>query len=366
MSRTTRSRPHRLAPAAWLLGALSLVACAEAVDGDSLEGEAASEVDSSEHAITFVQAPDIQSIEGVTIKPKPTRPPAKPPSGPPAASFADLTIDGTLAFTADPLVYVHVTNRGTTATPGWYGGMVLGGQAMDASLYPRGSSTAGPLQPGQKGALVAWVSSPGLLHDCTRYRVVIDTVRQMQKDAARPYVYTNDSGIARSPCPLTWLGPINEATLYGVYPAAVVGDSCPNCPAGPLDAIVSDGTETPARVVAPEIRGKSLADIVGSFQSGRSTDNTQQLCSSCHYKKSADYWIWYKPPVAQNAAMTIQPSQQITFRNVYGNPDGGLVSEGATAWRATYGWAYEFVRSSAKQGYPLVEVFKKWIADGYQ
>ena len=188
----------------------------------------------------------------------------------------------------------------------------------------------------------------------------IDTVRQMQKDSTKPFVYANDSGIVKSPCPLTWLGPINEATLLGQYPPGVVGDTClnPFCAGVPVDTGISDGSDS---VVAPEIRGKTIADIVGSFKSGRSTDDSQGLCSSCHYTGAPN--TIYRPPVGYNEAESIRPDQSILFYR-------GLEKDFYRAWAGQSGWAWQFIGTTQwgtghKPEY-LRQLFRKWMADGSQ
>src|SRR6185369_17151535 len=182
---------------------------------------------------------------------------------------------------------------------------------------------------------------PNVLSPCTQYRVNLDTARQMQKDSSlSPFVFANDSGVARSPCPLTWFSPINEATLYGIYPATIVGDAAcsgPFCSAAPLDPVLSDGGTGAPRVVAPELKGKTIADIVGSFTTGRSDG---LLCSSCHYTGSKATGLGkYLPPVKAGFAKEIRKDQRISYFIDYGD----IESSGKEAWSDARGWAQDFV-----------------------
>jgi hypothetical protein len=308
-------------------------------------------------------------VEEVASKPEllPTKPVKPKPSNPKPAGepYADLRLEGTLRFTEDLVVEVDVINAGTIATPSVYGSLSVGGNALSGSLYPHGSFVPLPLQPGQRGYIRAWPYPKGALQECTRYRVKIDTGREMQQASPlSPFVYDNDSGIVRSPCLLTWFAPINEATLYGVYPASVVGDGCtgPFCSAGPLDPVLSDGTESTPPTLAAEIKGKSIADIVGSFTSGRADT---QLCSGCHYTGSNRTGLgMYLPPVKSNSAKEIGKDQLISFFVDYGS----IESKGKLAWSSRDGWAERFVNIQKSGVFykpePLRQVFKKWMADG--
>jgi hypothetical protein len=190
-------------------------------------------------------------------------------------------------------------------------------------------------------------------------------------------VYANDSAVVKTPCTLTWTSPITEGTLYGVYPDQIVGDTtcstkdCNN--AADVTQMVSDGTA----LVDQSIRGKTIADIVGSFTTGR-VDNL--VCSECHFDapgRNPD--IKYVPPVPHLGSAPIGKDDLILDLGGTSVTDSDCLTCGTISstprkkWSGANGWAEAFstVRYPPDATMPfkhpfLRAVFAKWVSDGYQ
>jgi hypothetical protein len=134
------------------------------------------------------------------------------------------------------------------------------------------------------------------------------------------------------------------------------------CSAAPLDSPVSDGSG--GAMVDPLIEGKSLADIVGSYQVG----SPLGLCSSCHFKDTTTA-TFYKPSVTPGVAQTIPPEWEIAFTIDYTGGNGGLFnyfeSSGSYSWAEPGGWVAQFTEATNKPA-SLKQAFQKWIDDGAQ
>jgi hypothetical protein len=307
-----------------------------------------------------------------------------------AAPFADLRPTGGMTFTkTDPIiahVQVEVVNYGTGAAVG-HGTMRVGGEEVIGTLYVDGApSSVHTLEPLAKGYIEGRFWHPNRLDNCLKYRAVIDVYHQMQPGATR---FTNDSAVVKTPCPLTWTSPMNEATLFGRYPDTVIGGDAPPCSDWMCDAAItesmSDGWEPAVEPVHEKIRDKTLQQIVSSFTTGRVQGD---LCSSCHFDSSEDdreriSFIRYVPMVAWNASRLIDKDEWIV--DVSKEPEypdtsdcltcGAISSQPAKRWIGPDGWASAFITvldpyapAEAKLYKPdyLRQAFEKWIADGYQ
>jgi hypothetical protein len=216
---------------------------------------------------------------------------------------------------------IDVTNRGVVPAYGPAGRVIVAGVVLNVALYQYygGTSTqSNTVNPNERGYLKTEVPA-NLLTSCAGYTVSIDIDRNIQTGDSS--VFANDTATVSTICPLTWTSPID--TLHLGYPPA------------------------------PEHAGKTLQNIVSSFQSGR-PDGV--LCSHCHnrFPNSTYPGIYYKPNVNQDEApFAFDPYNVI----------GGNYGWGSGNPR----WAQLFIDLPVSR-YPHTEALKslfyKWLNDG--
>jgi hypothetical protein len=235
-----------------------------------------------------------------------------------------LVLDGTMRFyssgSAD-VVQLDVTNAGLLPATEPEVTVEIGDQPFDGKLYQYWGGTAtdpDTVNGGERGyvRIEVW---PGALQECESYPITLRL--PVQSDALKASIATQ--------CPLRWTKPI-DAKRLGATPD-------------------------------PLVAGKTLEDIVSSRVQG----SPKGFCSNCH-NRDAGLPPYYKPNVPPGSTSLIEPFDQIG--NHIGSPTGqaswsfgGTSSNGGTY----YSWAEWFIsRNDKPEG--LKQVFRKWIADGWQ
>jgi hypothetical protein len=187
-----------------------------------------------------------------------------------------------------------------------------------------------------------------------------------------PSVYSNDSAIVKSQCPLKWTSVIDEARLLGQYPSTVTyDDECgdPLCSTTDLNPSKQEPGPPPAPPpqVDAHIRLTTISDIVNSRVVAGSDGMT---CTSCHTPKSPYPYHPDGPPHEIGKDELFSYTEQ----------SGSFTYWPSKAWSGVGGWASIFVSlhwdyvdcaGNVHNGFVktdgyLRQLFQKWIDDKFQ
>jgi hypothetical protein len=293
--------------------ALFSLSCGVALLGCAVAVEDGGEVIATEEEEAFFlpAAPVLLPAAPVLLP----EPPVLLPETPEIALYADIQfVSSTIRLydysATESLVYLNVINAGNSPVLGGTGRVYTSNVVRYGSL--RTSNGGVVVNPGQ-AAFISVIIPKEFARQCQKHAVQIDLDHVWQyDDLGGTEVFDNDSANLDAPC-LTWTSPITYDTL----------GSAPN----------------------PEANGKSLAQIVSSFEIGSSLGR----CSSCHYKNTpvvtdSDY---SPNNILMNQATSIFPSQRIDFWR----------------WSGPDGWAARFLYADNKPE-PLKKVMRKWLENG--
>lgn len=208
---------------------------------------------------------------------------------------------------------INVTNIGGSPFTAQSVNVTINGSFFTGILAPYYDESAGPytVQAGKPGYVRVFVPA-SMITPCTTYVVATSIVQ--------PSTPSGLQGLATTLCPLNWTTPIDE--LHFGFPQA------------------------------PNVTGKSLADIVSNHDSGRPD---KQLCSACH---SANGSHRYRPKTLVFPGGTyLSPYEYV----------GGTASDPDKTWAklgSAENWATDYVQDQTNHTFLLRQAVSKWLADG--